>query len=99
MTITLDLLIQLGVGIVTLAGFAWGIVTWVVGQFASRDAAIAQAAKDLAAHKLHAAETFATRAGVTESLDRVFAAIDRLTSRFDEFLRIEADRQSPRRIP
>jgi len=89
MTTTLDLLIQLGIGVLTLAGFAWGIVTWVIGQFASRDADIENARKELSAHKLHAAETFATRAGVTESLDRVFAAIDRLTSRFDEFLRIE----------
>lgn len=89
MTITLDILIQIGIGILTLAGFAWGIVTWVVAQFASRDAAIDQANKALTDHKLHAAETFATRTGVTESLDRVFAAVDRLTSRFDEFLRIE----------
>lgn len=89
MTITLDLLIQIGVGLVTLAGFAWGVVTWVSAQFTARDKDIDAVQKSLADHKLHAAETFATRAGVTESLDRVFAAIDRLTSRFDEFLRIE----------
>lgn len=89
MTITLDILIQIGIGILTLAGFAWGVVTWVSAQFAARDAAISRTEKTLSDHKLHAAETFATRAGVTESLDRVFAAVDRLTSRFDEFLRME----------
>jgi hypothetical protein len=86
---TLDLAIQIGGFLVALAVFAWGLVAWIVAQFAARDAAISRTEKTLSDHKLHAAETFATRAGVTESLDRVFAAIDRLTSRFDEFLRIE----------
>jgi hypothetical protein len=94
-TLTLDLLIQLGIGLVSLAGTAWGIITFVSGQFAARDKAIADANKALADHKLHAAETFATRAGVTESLDRVFAAIDRLTSRVDELLRIERRKDEP----
>lgn len=89
MTLTVETFFMIGGFLVTFAGFAWGLVTWIVGQFASRDVAIAEARKDLAAHKLHAAETFATRSGVTESLDRVFAALDRLTDRFDEFIRIE----------
>jgi hypothetical protein len=88
-TLTFEMLFTVGGFLIALAGFAWGIVTWVIGQFAGRDAAIAEAKKDLAAHKLHAAETFATRSGVTESLDRVFAALDRLTGRVDELLRIE----------
>jgi hypothetical protein len=86
---TLDLAIQIGGFLVFLAGFAWGLVTWIVAQFAARDKDIAETQKSLSDHKLHAAETFATRTGVTESLDRVFSAVDRLTSRFDEFLRME----------
>jgi hypothetical protein len=86
---TIDLAIQIGGFLVFLAGFAWGLVTWIIAQFAARDKDIAETQKTLSDHKLHAAETFATRTGVTESLDRVFSAVDRLTSRFDEFLRME----------
>lgn len=78
--------------IAAIAGVAWGIITWVISQFAARDKAIADTTRALADHKLHAAETFATRAGVTESLDRVFAAIERLTNRVDDLLRIERRR-------
>lgn len=89
MNITIEMALGAAGALVALAGFAWGIVTWVISQFSSRDAAISRVRDEIASHKLHAAETFATRAGVTESLDRVFAAIDKLTGRVDELLRIE----------
>lgn len=95
MAITLDLLIQLGVGIIVLIGFWFTVFNTVSAQLAIRDTRIAQLEKELAEHKLHAAETFATRSGVTESLDRVFAAIDRLTGRVDELLRLERRKDDP----
>ena len=42
-----------------------------------------QLRNELAEHRLHAAETFATKSGLKESLDRVHDAVDRLTNRID----------------
>lgn len=81
---TLGIIIQ----IVTLIAFAVGVSLYISRGFAQRD-------KDLAEHKLHAAETFATKAGVTESIDRVLNAIDKLTTRVDELLRLERRRDDP----
>ncbi len=39
----------------------------------------------LSEHKLHVAETYATKAGLKESLDRVHDALDGLAQRFDVF--------------
>lgn len=43
-------------------------------------------AKDLSDHKLHAAEVFATKSGLTEALNRVHDALDKLTGRIDALL-------------
>ena len=42
-----------------------------------------QLRNELNEHRLHAAETFATKSGLKESLDRVHDAVDRLTNRID----------------
>lgn len=85
---TEPLTLSIAIQIITLIAFAVGVTLYISRGFAARD-------KDLAEHKLHAAETFATKAGVTESLDRVFNAIDKLTTRVDELLRIERKRDDP----
>lgn len=41
------------------------------------------AARELAEYKVHVAETFATKAGLTESLNRLHDALDKLTARID----------------
>lgn len=46
-------------------------------------AAASEASKDLAAHKIYAAETFSTKAGLTEALNRVHDALDKLADRID----------------
>lgn len=52
----------------------------------------------LEAHKLHAAEHFATEDGVSKALEPVLKAIDRLADRLDRYLSGEAPtRQSPPR--
>lgn len=49
-----------------------------------------QAQKDLAAYQTRAAETFATKAGLTEALARVHDALDRLTNRIDTLIAAQA---------
>jgi hypothetical protein len=68
---TLDLAIQIGGFLVFLAGFAWGLVTWIVAQFAARDKDIADAQKSISDHKLHAAETF------PKAIDQEIALLER----------------------
>jgi ribonuclease HII len=72
------------VGALVLAASVMG---WVVSRFAARDKKIEELRESLNKHKLHAAETYATKAGLTESLERVHTSVDRLTSRIDEFMR------------
>lgn len=61
-------------------GVAVGIVIWFMRQIAKLQASIS-------AHKLYAAEHYATKTGLTDSLNRVHDSIDNLTGRIDELLR------------
>lgn len=87
-----------------------GVVLWVVARFAAqrdqfeqRLAAIrlemARVEKSLADHKLYAAETFATKSGLKESLEHVHKSLDHLADRIDELLKLTAQPAPPRRRP
>ncbi len=86
MTLTLEMLLTIVGALVPVAALAWGLVSWVIAQFASRDVEIANLGKDLAGHKLHAAETYATTHELTTALGRVETSIERLNDRLDRFL-------------
>jgi len=97
MTVTVDLLFSLIGTAVAVGGFALGVVRWALSELAKRDLAIqasdarAKLAEDdlaraLAAHKLYAAETFATGSELASALGKVEAAIDRLSQRLDQIL-------------
>jgi len=59
-------------------------VWWKVETKIDKAAAKAEAAqKDLAAHKLHAAETFATKAGMQEQTTQIMRAIEGVGNRID----------------
>jgi len=73
------------IGALMIAG---ALVSWVLGRFSARDRKIDALRESLNAHKLHAAETYATKSGLTESLNRVHDSVDRLTERIDEFMRV-----------
>ncbi|MCF6344191.1 MAG: hypothetical protein L3J15_05875 [Devosiaceae bacterium] len=62
------------------AGIAVGIVIWFFRE-------IGKVRKDITDHKLYASEHYATKSGLTASLNRVHDSIDSLTSRIDELLR------------
>lgn len=49
--------------------------------------------KDVAAYKIHVAETFATKEGVSAAVGRVESAVDRLTGRIDRLLEAQAHPQ------
>ncbi len=42
--------------------------------------------RELSEHKVHSAETFATKSGLAESLTRVHDALDRLSDRIDTLI-------------
>ncbi len=77
--VTVQLVSYIGSAVV----IAVGIVLWVAREFAKRD-------KEIFDHKLHVAETYATKEGLKESFNRVHDAIDNLTSRIDLVLRSES---------
>lgn len=75
----------------------WRVLGWVNTELHKRDIQIAAVdarakaeesviAKSLADHKLHAAEVFATKSGLTEALNRVHDALDNLSQRIDALI-------------
>lgn len=105
--ITLEAVLAVSGFLVTLAAFAFGVWRYVEGKVerAKSDALLAikaveiksdRAERDLAAYQTHAAETFATKAGLTESLGRVHDALDRLTDRIDALINAQAKSSSRR---
>lgn len=79
---------------VMLSGTLWGIWWRIEGKVKEgRDAAIATASaaqalaalarEELASHKLHAAETFATKAGMQEQTAQIMRAIEGVGNRLD----------------
>lgn len=53
--------------------------------------------RELGDYKVHAAETFATKEGVSAAVGRVESAVDRLTGRIDRLLEAQANGPEPRR--
>lgn len=97
MTLTLEMLLSLAGALVTLGGFWWGIARWVIAEFRQRDIAIRdehvrakeaeeELRKSLEAHRLYAAETFATAGDVRDAVKELKASVDGLTARLDKFL-------------
>lgn len=68
---------------VTLSGAGWAIWWRVEGKVASAAAKGEKAIEDLAAHKLHAAETFATKQGMHEQTSQLLRAIESVGGRID----------------
>lgn len=97
MTLTIEMALGFVGAAVTLAGFWWGIARWVLAEFGRRDLALqaehARAkmaeealARDIAAHKLYAAENFASKHEVANALERIEQSINRLADRLDTIL-------------
>jgi hypothetical protein len=95
--LTIELLLSLAGALVTLLAFWWGLVKWILAEFGKRDLAIqaeharAKMAEDdirrsLEAHKLYAAENFATTHELANALGRVETAITKLADRLDMIL-------------
>lgn len=87
--------------ILSLVGGAIGVSTWLIKQIASvRNAATKRISEfeekatlelsrlhdDIAAHKLYAANHYATREGVNKELDRMFTKLDRIDNKIDRVL-------------
>lgn len=99
MMLTVELMVALGTGVLTLLGFWWGLARWIMAEFRQRDLALqaecarAKVAEDdlrraLEAHKLYAAENFATAHELKGELGEVRKSIDKLTERLDKILMI-----------
>lgn len=94
MTITAELVTLFITVFGALAGVWWRVESKIniarkeaidVANSAARRAD--EAAKGLADHKLFAAENFVTKAGMTEAVNRINEAINRLTDRIDVLIR------------
>ena len=83
MTDTYTILMQVGGSLVGLGGLAWGIITWVSGQFGKRDDQVRKVQDDLSAHKLHVAETYTTKAGMQEQTAQIMKALDGVSAKID----------------
>ena len=69
--------------LVGLAGLILTIWWKVEGKIDRAKEAADKASSDLAAHKLHAAETFATKAGMQEQTAQIMRAIEGVGNRID----------------
>nr|WP_280518847.1 hypothetical protein [Shinella curvata] len=69
--------------IVMLFGAIFGVWKYLDGKLTSARQETDTVARDLAAHKLHAAETFATKQGMQEQTGQMLRAIEGVASRID----------------
>jgi hypothetical protein len=94
-TVTFDQLTWI-VGIITVAGGAVaGFLLWVWRIVVGLKADSAAVGKELSDFKLHAAEKYATKDGVTQAIGRMETAIERLTGQVEaavERLTVRLDR-------
>lgn len=67
----------------TISGAGWAVWWRVEGKVAQAAAKGEKAIEDLAAHKLHAAETFATKQGMHEQTAQLLRAIEGVGGRID----------------
>lgn len=74
MTITVELITIIGAAIAV----AIGIVLWVFREFMKRD-------KDITELRLHVAENYATKEGVSESFQQVMRSIEALSDRINRY--------------
>lgn len=77
--------IEIGV-VLALAALASGAFWRMWGLIAEARKVGEDAQRNLDAHRLEAAQTYATKAGLTEALGRVHDALDRLTDRIDALI-------------
>lgn len=68
---------------VLVSGAMWGIWWRIEGKVKIAEDKADKAQQDLAAHKLHAAETFATKAGMQEQTAQLLRAIEGVGNRID----------------
>lgn len=68
---------------VLVSGAMWGIWWRIEGKVKVAEDKADKAQQDLAAHKLHAAETFATKAGMQEQTAQLLRAIEGVGNRID----------------
>lgn len=68
---------------VLVSGALWGIWWRIEGKVKVAEDKADKAQQDLAAHKLHAAETFATKAGMQEQTAQLLRAIEGVGNRID----------------
>lgn len=80
-----EIMAVVGFGIL-VAGVVSGAFWRMWGLIAEARAVGEQAQRNLDAHRLEAAQTYATKAGLTEALGRVHDALDRLTDRIDALI-------------
>lgn len=80
-----------------LFGTIFGVWKYLDGKLTSNRTKTDNVERDLQAHRLHTAETYVTKTGLTEqtaaimrSLDVVSGKIDKTNERFDRFLEINA---------
>nr|WP_314094224.1 hypothetical protein [uncultured Shinella sp.] len=69
--------------IVMLFGAIFGVWKYLDGKLTSARKETETVSRDLAAHKLHAAETFATKQGMQEQTSQMLRAIEGVASRID----------------
>lgn len=86
MTLTIELALSLMTALLAVGGSAFGIIKWVLAELGKRDRATEELRRSLEAHKLYAAEHFATTGELATALGKVEAAIERLSLRLDELL-------------
>lgn len=67
----------------SLFGAAFGWWRYIEGKIGSAQRAAEKASSDLAAHKLHVAETCATKAGMQEQTTQIMRAIESVGNRID----------------
>lgn len=79
--------------------FLVGLIVPVAGAIIWFSRRINQVKESLDAHKLYAAETFATKEGMTTALRDVKDSVDRLTERLDRWFDAEPPFQFRRRPP
>ena len=84
--VTWEILIFLGTVVFATATIVFAFFKLLHSARRDANEAISTLTADLAAHKLYAAEHFATREGVNKELDRMSAKLDRIDGKIDRVL-------------
>jgi hypothetical protein len=90
---------------IAVFGTIFGVFKFLDGKFGALREKLDGVDKDLSEHKVHAAENFATKAGMHEQTNQIMRAIETVGSRLDSGLAGLSDRldrlyeNPPRRTP